>query len=712
MGDVAVITPEQQAAFTMYSVPGQNTDGPMTQKAVTDNLVASAISYDNSQSGLASDNVQGALDEVAEDILFADITKYLIQKKRIQNNGGVGAQLGSVTSHNDWKYIKYPVQEGDVVKISGYATGGTWRLWAIVDSNDTIIDAEKAVTIERKDYIIRIPKNAAYIVINNYGSRTGTPNWLYASKSTIPARIEYGFGDMGYREDIPISLVTRSYYDGYSGSVAIRTDTGGNFSRASEPIDITGWDGVSLKMYIEASYQPRTFFADDNGNTVGVKLDNESGDWIDYQIPAGATKLYFTTRTGTQASYGVRSIINKSVGETRDILENEIKSYGESERGTEEIIGALRTYGYYWANNGTQITGKTIDSNNNFSCFDAIDISRFSSVLLKFYAIASYGATTAFTDDNGNIIKRLFSTTSGYVEFDVPQGATKLYISTRHASLSSAGVKGVYGKKNLSLKVFENGDSIGRLIRTSQNIFIDYRFDAASGSYYTVVRVNKKKFDGSLQYAHVFAPYGAARGRWSTLGMNTGNYEFDVAINAGIFDTTTIIQRGTLIVNGVVLKEETDPARPFKLLVVDSNGDLGYRDQDVSGAELLSQGIVGAVAGWEPIIDNYLPLETHFFSDPSASDYQAQRQIIGQFGNGDYAIVTNEGRGNMVSDGWSMTEAKNVCVSLGLKFAYNLDGGGSTETVVWKKQLNTIYEGTSGRVVPTYIVFNGRTNLL
>ena len=38
MGDVAVITPEQQAAFTMYSTTGQNTDGPMTQKAVTDEI--------------------------------------------------------------------------------------------------------------------------------------------------------------------------------------------------------------------------------------------------------------------------------------------------------------------------------------------------------------------------------------------------------------------------------------------------------------------------------------------------------------------------------------------------------------------------------------------------------------------------------------------------------------------------------------------------
>ena len=68
MGDVAVITPEQQAAFTMYSTTGQNTNGPMTQKAVTDVLVAGSISYDNSQSGLVADNVQGALDEVSDEL--------------------------------------------------------------------------------------------------------------------------------------------------------------------------------------------------------------------------------------------------------------------------------------------------------------------------------------------------------------------------------------------------------------------------------------------------------------------------------------------------------------------------------------------------------------------------------------------------------------------------------------------------------------------
>ena len=53
--------------------------------------------------------------------------------------------------------------------------------------------------------------------------------------------------------------------------------------------------------------------------------------------------------------------------------------------------------------------------------------------------------------------------------------------------------------------------------------------------------------------------------------------------------------------------------------------------------------------------------------------------------------------------------AQTVCKKLGLKFAYNLDGGGSTETMFCGKHFNTIYENVTGRKVPTFIVFNGGT---
>jgi hypothetical protein len=116
-----------------------------------------------------------------------------------------------------------------------------------------------------------------------------------------------------------------------------------------------------------------------------------------------------------------------------------------------------------------------------------------------------------------------------------------------------------------------------------------------------------------------------------------------------------------------------------------------------------TNGIVSALCGFLPIIVNYEDVE----SVTTNSDTHAPRQIIGQWGNGDYAIITCEGRDFHNSDGWTLDEAKNICRKHGLKFAYNLDGGGSTETMLGLKHINTIYEGATGRKVPTFIVFNG-----
>ncbi len=50
-----------------------------------------------------------------------------------------------------------------------------------------------------------------------------------------------------------------------------------------------------------------------------------------------------------------------------------------------------------------------------------------------------------------------------------------------------------------------------------------------------------------------------------------------------------------------------------------------------------------------------------------------------------------------------------LCKKLGLKDVFMPDGGGSIETVVGSRQLNLFYDNALGRVVPTYIVFNGTT---
>lgn len=253
-----------------------------------------------------------------------------------------------------------------------------------------------------------------------------------------------------------------------------------------------------------------------------------------------------------------------------------------------------------------------------------------------------------------------------------------------------------------------NGNRIADIPNVfADNMGLDYEYDEISNANYTVMRIFKTKTDGLKQFPFVYVPNGTGARTQSTLEMNTQK-GFKVAINGGIFYTSGTNSgkpKGIVAQNGILVQQGESDTRVFPL-VIDENGDLGYAQPDADGATLIANGAVSIVSGWAPIIIDYDDASlviTGAYHDTS----NAQRQIIGQFGNGDYAIVTCEGRDYDHSDGWTIDEAIAVCKKLGLKFAYNLDGGGSTETVLGKKQINTIYEGTYGRIVPTYIVFNG-----
>lgn len=240
----------------------------------------------------------------------------------------------------------------------------------------------------------------------------------------------------------------------------------------------------------------------------------------------------------------------------------------------------------------------------------------------------------------------------------------------------------------------------------SDNMELDYAFDSSSNANYTVIRIYQTKRDGTKQYPFVRSP-----GRMSALDLSA-NENWFVIINAGLGVGVSqpidgiVIQNSEVIFNQPTTYSGHVGALP---LTIDGNGNLSYASTDADANTLVNQGIVSAVCGFCPIIINYQDAPIPTIGAGNIGTVQAQRQIIGQFGNGDYAIITCEGRTYDNSDGWTFAEAQTICKKLGLKFAYNLDGGGSTETVIGKKQINTIYEETTGRKVPTFIVFNGTT---
>lgn len=248
-----------------------------------------------------------------------------------------------------------------------------------------------------------------------------------------------------------------------------------------------------------------------------------------------------------------------------------------------------------------------------------------------------------------------------------------------------------------------NGEKLNTNDDFSDNMELDYMFDADSNANYTVLRVYQTKRDGSKQF-----PFVRSAGRMSALDLSKRE-NWALIINSGLGVSAQQPIDGVVIENGVVIYNDIATHHAGAMpLTINANGNLGYTEANKTGAQLKAQGFVSVCCGFCPIIIDYEPTESFpTVSNVSHFTQNAQRQIIGQWGNGDYCILTCEGRNFDHSDGWTLAEAQTVCQRLGLKFAYNLDGGGSTQTVLGKKQINTIYEGATGRQVPTFIVFNG-----
>lgn len=269
----------------------------------------------------------------------------------------------------------------------------------------------------------------------------------------------------------------------------------------------------------------------------------------------------------------------------------------------------------------------------------------------------------------------------------------------------------VYNASGDALSVAYNASGI--IIYQSGTAWIDEvtvtkNRDTATNTNYYVVRIPQTRSNGDKQYPFLYAPNGIGQAVESALQMNTRD-GFYLAINAGIGGTYTIEQGvlpiGCLIENGTLLQQGSAPN--WYILTVDENGYMEAAQPDTNGNTLISDGVISGVVGFVPIVVDGEAVDPSVYAPMPHDDQVAQRQIIGQFDNGDYCIVSCEGRNFDNSTGWTIPQAINVMLSLGVRFAYNLDGGGSVETVIGNEQLNTIYEGTYGRKVQNYIVFNG-----
>jgi hypothetical protein len=126
-----------------------------------------------------------------------------VGKKRLMGATGYlttnGDAIGAYNSLQTWRYIKYPVNPGDVVMVSGQG-GSSPRLYAIAREDDTIIQKEETVNAIKENLVLVMPEEAKWIVLNNNYSTYPNYEWYFAKKGSVGAHEmlaeSYLYGDL------------------------------------------------------------------------------------------------------------------------------------------------------------------------------------------------------------------------------------------------------------------------------------------------------------------------------------------------------------------------------------------------------------------------------------------------------------------------------------------------------------------------------------
>ena len=277
---------------------------------------------------------------------------------------------------------------------------------------------------------------------------------------------------------------------------------------------------------------------------------------------------------------------------------------------------------------------------------------------------------------------------------------------------TSKNIQDVINEINNNHKELKNVDALDSAITS---ISVDYgRIEGAS---YVFARIPKTTNTG-----YTLTPIVKLTSEDSTVdgekisALNYAKRENSVfTLNAGLFNTNTLQPVGQTIIDGVSIVNTPmvdDMGSPISdkecyPLCIDSNGDLSAPyNRNIDTSEMITDGIIYAVTGWGKVIDNFVACSDTVDNEiVHAGKYI--RQVIGQFQNGDYFVCTVDmSRGKVENEaGVTYSILADFLISKGVKFAYSLDGGGSAETVIGKRQLNPIYEGDYGRNVPTVITF-------
>lgn len=157
------------------------------------------------------------------------------------------------------------------------------------------------------------------------------------------------------------------------------------------------------------------------------------------------------------------------------------------------------------------------------------------------------------------------------------------------------------------------------------------------------------------------------------------------------------VSSGILIVNGKIIENKN--TKNFTLGIKANNELIAY-PSGTTAQQMLDDGALNAVTAFTPLIQDYEPVSNHIIGLVKNQSEAHPRQVIAQFRNLDILFLSCGGR-SYGGDGMKATDIIRILQELedDIKFAYNLDGGGSTTTVIYGDQITPMIDksGTINR---------------
>ena len=246
----------------------------------------------------------------------------------------------------------------------------------------------------------------------------------------------------------------------------------------------------------------------------------------------------------------------------------------------------------------------------------------------------------------------------------------------------------------------EGGTVIGKYSDSKTSITLKQYREYNSNIYVADVTVSDAS---DLKTALANNTYG--RNITDTTSDMAANNNAVLAINGDYYGAR---QSGYVIRNGKLYR---DTSGNRDALVIQKNGEFKFvSESETSASELLQDGAL-QVFSFGPVLLNNGEISVGENDEVGMAMASNPRTAIGYLGNNNYVFVVSDGR-TSESAGLSLYELASFMKELGVKDAYNLDGGGSS-TMVFKGEIinNPTTSGRSGeeRAVSDIVYIGGES---